>query len=279
MQDRFDASDGEDIEATLNYSAGAGQPAVFHASAGGEGRNIVDGQFEQRTVKIANGRNRIGDFGLDSAGFELVRHETAVRDFYDPDQIERVYEPEVAKLVQSLTGASRILIFDHTYRTDSDKVRQARQVRDAVPLVHNDYTDRSAPQRVRDLLPAGEADALPSARFAIINLWRSVGEPVETTPLAMCDARSIRDADLLAMERRARDRVGEMQQATYDADHRWYYFPKMDRNEALVFKTYDSAMDGRARRSLHSAFANPTAASDAPPRESIETRMFAFFEE
>ena len=80
------------------------------------------------------------------------------------------------------------------------------------------------------------------------------------------------------MKRKAKDRIGEMQQVTFDPDHRWYFFPNMDRNEALVFKTYDSSRDGRARLSLHTAYENPTASPTAQPRESVETRVFAFFQ-
>lgn len=273
------ASNGEAVDAMLNYSVRAGGPSVFHASAGGAGQNRTEGAFKRKAVRIADGRAGSDSLTLDQAGFALVRHETAVSDFYDPVQLREVYEPEVTKLVQGLTGASRITVFDHTFRTDSDRIREARRIRDHVELVHNDYTERSARQRVRDLLPEREVEGLLSKRFAILNLWRSVGGVVDTTPLAICDARSIRERDLIPMERRARDRVGEMQQATFDPDHRWFYFPRMDRNDVLVFKTFDSATDGRARCSLHSAFRNPAAALDAPPRESLETRIFAFFAE
>ncbi len=270
---------GDTVGAGLNYALGDGAPAVFHASAGGEGENSAEGQFARKMVQIANGREVAGGFTLDEAGFALVRHESAVRDFFDRSQLSATYEPEVAALVREMTGAARAVIFDHTLRTDSDSIREAHQIRDAVPLVHNDYTERSARQRVRDLFPASEAEALLGARFGIVNVWRSIGGQAQTSPLAMCDARSIADDDLLPMERRARDRVGEMQQATFASRHRWYFFPDMDREEALVFKTYDSADDGRARRSLHSAFDNPQAPGDAAPRVSIETRVFAFFQE
>lgn len=265
-----------DIVAELVYSSTADMPTAFSASAGGDGYNTTDGQFENRLVRIADGRAAGHEFTLDETGFTLVRHETSVSDFYDADQLKSVYEQEAAELIRKLTGASRAVVFDHTFRTDSDDIRQARQVRDAVPLVHNDYTERSARQRVRDLLP-DEAEDLLSRRFAILNIWRSVGGVVETMPLALCDACSIPDASIFPMERRARDRIGEMQQATFAPEHRWYWFPRMGRDEALVFKTFDSATDGRARRSLHSAFVNPDAPSDAPPRESLDTRVFAFF--
>ena len=73
------------------------------------------------------------------------------------------------------------------------------------------------------------------------------------------------------------DRVGEIYHITYNPDHHWFYFPHMQTNEALVFKTYDSATDGRARWTAHAAFDDPTSEPDAPDRESIEVRTLAFF--
>ncbi len=109
-------------------------------------------------------------------------------------------------------------------------------------------------------------------------MWRSIAGPVLTTPLALCDATSIRDTDLVASERRAKDRIGELQLVTHNPDHRWFWFSAMTRNEATLFKTFDSSLDGQARRSIHTAFVNPDAPADAGPRESMETRTFAFFD-
>jgi len=266
-----------DIEAELNYVSPGSEPFVYRASHGGEGQSRSEGALERHAVTIADARAGKAEFALDVTGFALVRHGTAVTDFYDTRQVEDIYEPEVVELVQAMTGAVRAVPFDHTLRTDSDRIRQERQVRDHVELVHNDYTERSARRRVKDLMPDGEAERLLSARLAIVNVWRSIGGTVETTPLALCDARSIASRDLIPVERQAKDRIGEMQQAIFSPDHRWYWFPHMNPSEALVFKTYDSTSDGGARLSLHSAFTNPAAPPDAQPRESIETRVFALF--
>jgi hypothetical protein len=51
----------------------------------------------------------------------------------------------------------------------------------------------------------------------------------------------------------------------------------MRRDEALVFKVYDSAEDGRARWTAHTSFEDPTTPPSVPARESIEIRAFAFF--
>jgi hypothetical protein len=228
-------------------------------------------------VSICDGRPGCGRFSLDVEGFVFVRHETTVNDFYDPDQIRRVYYPEMERLVQRETGADRVLVFDHTLRAADEKIRDAMQVRGPVQAVHNDYTERSAPQRVRDLLPRDEAEELLKHRFLVVQVWRPTAAPVERSPLAIADARSIASTDLIASERRYPDRVGEIYQLKYNPDHRWFWFPRMQRNEALVFKCYDSMTDGRARWTAHTGFENPAARPDAPPRESIEVRTFAFF--
>jgi hypothetical protein len=228
-------------------------------------------------VTIHDGRALAEGFDLDRQGFTLVRHDTAVGDFYDDAEIAALYEAEVEALVKKVTGAKRVVVFDHTRRSDSGALREAKGIREPAGNVHNDYTARSAPQRVRDLLPAREAEALLERRFTIVNVWRPIVGPVQSAPLALCDARSVAPEDLVAAERRAKDRIGEIQQAVFNPAHRWYYFPNMARHEALLIKVYDSARDGRARFTLHTAFDDPTSPPDAKPRESIESRTFAFF--
>ncbi|MBT4905361.1 MAG: methyltransferase [Rhodospirillaceae bacterium] len=208
----------------------------------------------------------------------MASQSTAVTDFYDDAQIADVYEPEVAAFLQQLTGAARVHIFDHTRRADSESMRSEKVVREPAGVIHNDYTQASAEKRVRDLFPADEAEDLLSRRFAIVNLWRSSNNaPIETAPLALCDARSVSDGDLITVERHSKDRIGEVQQVIFNPDHRWFYYPRLEADEALLIKTYDSATDGRARFSVHTAFEDPTVSADAPPRESIETRAFVFY--
>jgi hypothetical protein len=114
-------------------------------------------------------------------------------------------------------------------------------------------------------------------RFAEINVWRPITGPVQQWPLALCDSRTIAPEDLVATEQRYRDRNGEIYSITYNPAHRWSYFPQMRRDEAVMIKGYDSAADGRARFTAHTAFADPTSPPDAPARESIEVRALVFF--
>jgi hypothetical protein len=215
---------------------------------------------------------------LDRQGFCLVPHATRVEDFYDLEAIRPVYEAEIIERVLNATGAEAARVFDHTLRSDSRDVRGARRSREPAHVVHNDYTDASAATRLRQLLPADEAERRLRHRYAIVNVWRTVGGTVLSSPLACCDAATIAEDDLVASERRSAERIGELQLVSWNPAHRWYYFPEMRRDEALLIKTFDSARDGRARRSIHTAFANPLAPPDAPARESLESRLLVFFD-
>ena len=140
----------------------------------------------------------------------------------------------------------------------------------------HDYTQWSAEKRLREILP-DDAEELMTRRFAIINIWRSIAGRVESHPLAFCDSTSLADGDLVKVTRQAKDRVGQIQMARFNPAHKWYYFPAMEAGEAALIKTYDSATDGRNRFTIHTAFDDPTSPPDAAPRQSIETRCFAFF--
>ena len=179
-------------------------------------------------------------------------------------------------LIKAESGAKRVVVFDHTLRTADDELREAKKIREVVRRVHNDYTEWSAPQRVRDILP-DEADELLKRRFAIIQVWRPIRYPVETYPLAMADARTLSPDDMIISERRAPGRIGQTYAIKYNPAHKWYWFPRMRREEAYVFKVFDSAKDGRARWTAHTAFEDPTTPPHARPRESIEIRTLAFF--
>jgi hypothetical protein len=196
--------------------------------------------------------------------------------FFDEDEIKRVYYPEMIELVKAESGAKRVVVFDHTLRTADDALREERKIREVVRRAHNDYTEWSGPQRVRDILP-DEAEELLKQRFAIIQVWRPIRHPVETHPLAICDARSVDFKDFVISERRYPGRIGQTYAITYNPKHFWYWFPRMRRDEALVFKVYDSDKSGRARWTAHTAFDDPTSPPNARPRESIEIRTLAFF--
>ena len=264
------------IEATLNYIVDDGTPVFTIVAAPGGSDTRSGGTPDPRRVFIHNGRPHADGFALERNGFRFVRHNTQMADFYDEDEIKRVYYPEMEALIKAESGAKRVVVFDHTLRTADKDMRQAKGIREVVSRVHNDYTEWSAPQRVRDILP-DEAEDLLKRRFAIIQVWRPIRHPVETNPLAMADAQTLSPGDMIVSERRAPGRIGQTYAIKYNPKHKWYWFPLMRREEAYVFKVFDSLKDGRARWTAHTAFEDPTMPPNARPRESIEIRTLAFF--
>ena len=265
----------DSICASLQYLASADNGgAVYHASQAGGAAADHDGTYDYRQMEIRNGRDR--DFHLDKAGFMLVPHASKLSNFHDDDAIAAIYEGEARELISRITGARRVMIFDHTRRAASDGLRRAQTMREPSSVIHNDYTQWSAEKRLREILP-DKAEALMARRFAIINIWRSIAGRVESHPLAFCDSTSLAEGDLVEVTRQAKDRVGQIQMARFNPAHEWYYFPAMEAGEAALIKTYDSATDGRNRFTIHTAFTDPSSPPDAAPRQSIETRCLAFF--
>ena len=262
--------------AEILYTVDTGEALVNETFGPNNIRRRSSGAQEAKKVTIGDGRALAGELSLDRNGFVLVHHLTAVRDFFDAAELKSVYSPEIERLVAELSGASRVVMFDHTLRSGDEGEREARLIREPVLSAHNDYTEWSGPQRVRDLLP-DEAETLLKRRFAIIQVWRAINQPIRANPLALADARSIAPEDLLISERRYPNRVGQTYRLKYNAAHRWFYFPQLARDEAIVFKVYDSATDGRARFTPHTSFTDPATPPGAPPRQSIEARALAFF--
>jgi len=267
------------IKAGLKFLANLDEPLVYIPSKGGGDATEHVGNFKMQEMPIHDGRHDKQVTSLDVEGFKLVRHASDVEDFFDDAQVETIHHDEVKALLKEIMGAARIEIFDDTRRSTSVERQRDRKIREAASIVHNDYTARSGVKRLCDHFAddPDEADKLLQRRFAIINVWRSIAGPVYNHPLALCDAATVRPEDLVSVERRAEERTGELQVALHYPGQRWYYFPEMQMDEALLFKTFDSETDGRARFTLHSSFEEPDAPADAAPRESIETRCLVFF--
>jgi hypothetical protein len=266
------------VVASIRYLVPSGTKPIYIASRGGADAALrIGAEFGDREVFIHDARQMGQAARLDREGFSLQEHVSGVDDFYISELVQARYGEEIGKLVVSVSGASEALVFDHTLRSDSRTIRSEHSIREPASVIHNDYTDASAEKRLRDLLPGQEAERWLKHRFAIINVWRSIAGPVFNSPLACCDARTIASEDLVASERRAKERIGELELVSWNPAHRWYYYPEMGVDEVLLIKTFDSARDGRARRSIHTAFSNPLAPPDAPPRESIESRLLVLF--
>ena len=228
------------IEATVNYIHDNGEKLFTYTGGAGSLDVRTGGTPDPRRVTIRNARPPGDRFALDREGFRFVPHDTGVADFFDEDEVRRVYYPEMEALVRAESGAVRVVVFDHTLRTADDELRESRKIREVVRRVHNDYTEWSGPQRVRDLLP-DEAEEL--LRAPLRHRPGVAADPPSGRdhPLAICDARSIATEDFVVTERRYPNRIGQTYAITYNPGHRWYWLPRMRRDEALVFKVYDSA--------------------------------------
>ena len=260
------------LTSTLHYlKRGAEKPAYYRIDPPA-GVAKWNGEDDMREVTIEDARGREAEFTIDRNGFQLVKAPTAMThdDFYSPDEIKRVYYPEVEQLVKDRLGAHKVFVFDHNVRnaTIPGMPAPSRQV-------HNDHTVNSAPRRVRDHLPE-EAEELLKGRFGIVNVWRPIRGPVLDSPLALCDARSFTDADLIASDLVYAHVRGETSRVEYNPKHRWYCFSEQQTDEVLFIRVHDSANDGRARLSFHTSFENPLTPG-APARESIEVRTLVFF--
>ena len=264
-----------DLTVSLRYLAVGENSAVVRPSIGGGDSASEEGAYETRSVKMRNARSM--EPSLDREGFLLANQQTRVTDFFSETEIASIYEKELQSLLTELTGAKRVEIFDHTRRASSIETQRQHGIREPAATIHNDYDDASGPRRLRDFFPQ-EAKALAKNRFAIINIWRSMNGPVSNFPLALCDASSVTDEDLVSVPRVSKNRVGTVQMATFNPSHRWCYYPHMQMNEALLFKVYDSANDGRARFTPHTSFEDPRVKdATSAGRQSIESRCFVFW--
>ena len=262
------------MQASIPYTVDTGEKLVNETFGPNNIRRKSSGTQELHPMEVRDGRS--GKFSLDENGFTFVEHKTAVKDFLDPEELKRVYYPEVSLLMRTVSGAKRAHVFDHTLRSGDEAEREARLLREPVLSAHNDYTEWSGPNRVRELM-GEEAETLLKSRFAIVQVWRAIHQPIESNPLAIADAKSVEPGDLLVAERRYPNRVGQTYRLKYNPRHRWVYFPRMRRDEALVFKVFDSEKDGRARFTPHTSFDDPATPPGAPPRQSIEARALVFF--
>ena len=267
------------VEAELNYLVPMSARPRYYTYDPAPGVPRSNSGYEAHRVRIHDLRPVAGNATLDEQGFAVLRHRSAVRDFQDEAEIRGTYYPEAEALLKRVTGASRVFIFDHTLRRHIPGAEDDRTgVRQPARRVHVDHTERSGPQRVRDLIP-DQAEMLLGGRVQIINLWRPIRGPVLDAPLALADASSVAPQELVPSDLVYRDRIGETYAVTPSPRHRWFYLSRMQPDEAFLIKCYDSKTDGRARFAPHTAFTDPTAPADAPPRESIELRTLVFHPE
>jgi len=267
------------ITGKVKYLANKEGAAVYRVGENNQQDTQHFGNFVLQPVEIYDARLQPEPFTLDMQGFTLVDQPSRVSNFYDDRELASVYDDEAKATVLKATGARRVEIFDHTRRSSSTQVRSDHDVREPASIIHNDYSDASGVARLKAHFAGSDEDvgALLAGRFAIVNVWRSINGSILQKPLTLCDAQTTQPSDLVAVKREAKERTGELQQALFNPQHRWYYYPEMKIDEALLIKTYDSSQQGETRFTLHTAFDLPDSNPDTPGRESLETRCFVFY--
>ncbi|KAJ7617133.1 hypothetical protein FB45DRAFT_933496 [Roridomyces roridus] len=232
----------------------------------------------KHSIQIENVRGKEEAYLLDEAGFQFYHSPATHKSFLDEEEIKAEYYPESAELIKKITGASRIVLFDHTIRRQIPGQVDMVSKRQPVQEVHVDQTLASATARVHLHLPPDLAPGLLQHRFQIINLWRPIGHPAFDMPLTLCDFRSVdADKELVAVARLAPDRKGETYRVRWSAEHRWKYLKGMTPEEFVLIKCFDSK-EGVSVFTPHTAFQDPSMPEGSLPRESIELRALVFYD-
>lgn len=265
------------VKAQVNFyvpPADGSQPFYVIAS------NNVNFGTETREVLIENVRGKEDQYTLDTAGFQWVRSPTKHTSFQNDEEIKREYYPECIEFLKKLTGAGRIVIFDHTVRRRRPDLPDTAHTRQPATNAHGDQTPNSAAYRVRLHMGEDEAPELLKKRFQIINIWRPIRHLALDTPLALCDYRSVDvEKDAHPTKLIYPDRIGEAYGISYNPKHEWKYLRGMTPEEVTLIKCWDSIKDGRiAVFTPHTAFTDPSTPADAPLRESIEVRALVFYD-
>lgn len=248
------------------------QPAgIFYA-----GRHAAStASFRTVDTTISNARLCDHSFSLDVEGFALVDHPTAVKDFTDAQSVEQTYTSELEDLVKAATGATKVVVFHTMTRFENGEQRGQRPPARAA---HADYDGRSFEVWIRRAM-GEDADRWLAGRWSEINVWRGI-RPVERVPLAVADARTTGLDQFMSVPiHETPDEPSPFigLNLVHHPDQRWYYYPDMQPNEALVFRLWDTDTSVPFPVA-HSAIDDPTSRPDAAPRASVEARTVAFFD-
>ena len=230
----------------------------------------------KHAVEIHDARSGLANGGLtlDVNGFALLRHTTAVRNFRDDAQVREIYYPEIVALAKRTTGAREVIITQHVVRTEDTSDFNRAYAR----FLHCDYTlddPRGLAERAlarRDL----DSNDYATSEFAWFNSWQPFDHTVERNPLALVDASTVKDDDVLDYDYTGYGQRGKSAMPLRDPSHRFYYVRRMKTDELLFIKQLDTRQ-GFSKVCPHTSFDDPGSPEDAPPRRSIEVRMMAVF--
>ncbi|KAF7375462.1 hypothetical protein MSAN_00434100 [Mycena sanguinolenta] len=245
------------------------------------GARVRNFTHEKHEVVVHNLRGNESSATLDTTGFQLFDHPAKHTSFANDAEIEKEYYPESIELIKKLTGASRVVLFDHTIRRRRPgQVDSSPGKRQPVSAAHVDQTAKSAVARVHRHLPAEDVPELLKHRFQIINLWRPISHPADDWPLALGDFRTVDpETDVVPVALVYADREGETYGVKYNPKQKWTYFSGVKPEELILIKCFDSIQDGSvAIFTPHTAFSDPKTPEGAPLRESIELRALVFYD-
>ncbi len=234
--------------------------------------------FLEADVINARALKKRDAFSLDIEGFKLVEFSPDEVDFLDVEEVKNNYYPSAEELVKKETGASHVFAFDHTVRRG---IKNSN--RHPAYHVHNDYTFETGRIRASSMLGDDIMERFAGKRMIQINVWRSIAGVVEQDPLALMDATTLDNKDLVRTKINFNDiKTGETHHGEIFAlkkndKQRWYYYPQMDSQEAILIKGFDTD-DTRSCFAMHSAFPLAGQGDHNKPRQSIETRTYAFYD-
>ena len=277
------------VVAMLRYVAPQAQPLHTYAYDPPDGSPRFNGTLVEHAMSVHDARGLDHGTEFHGPGFTLTEHRTDVVHFDSDREVIDIGYPEAEMLVRRVTGAPHARVFDHTlrrratHRPPLDGLGGSfAAIREPVGRVHADYTPISAPMRLKHVLEEETAERVMRDRYMIVGLWRPLlRDPLQDAPLALVDARSVCRDDLVFNDIVYPDRRGQTYAVRHNAAHQWYYFSGQTREEVTVFVHYDSARahDAVTGACPHTAFEHPLTPAGAAPRQSIELRALAWYED
>jgi len=267
------------VTSTINYLADMDVRPVFYAQQR-QRDNLV---LETRNIDVYDARGLKAPPSLETNGFTMVEHATAVGDFTAADDAQEIYRREIEQLILELTGAEKVIVLNTVLRW-GERAGDKSDFVNSHParFVHVDYSRKSFEEFAQmQLNEANETHSHLERRFVAYNIWRVLTPPPQDVPLAVCDARTTSPDDVTvgdAVIDSPNEPERRFESSLYHANpgHRWFWYSDMTPDEALVFKAFDSDLD-RVQGCPHSAFDSPDCPVNVPPRASAEIRAFAFY--
>ena len=273
---QIDYKNLENVHSELNYLDSSVIKPEYFLYKLASGTQPRPPKPNKKILPIYDLRGHTNNATLDNNGFEFVTHPLPTLDYFDQSAVQKEYYSQCCQYVAQAMGASHVHAFDHNIRDKTLADLKQSNVFPPVRFIHNDYTEESAPVRVREIM-GEKSEKLIEGRYAFVNVWRPLQGPVTDEPLTVCDAQTIKQSNLVSATLRYEERTGSIYSVYQDEDHRWFYLSKMKDDEIMLIKCFDSDSNGNSRYTAHTSFRLPDADESLTTRRSIEVRTIAFF--